>query len=243
MTILCVIGARGGSQGLPDKNIRPMLGKPLIAWTIEQALATPDIDKVVVSTDSEAIATAARDAGADVPFARPPDLASPEAGKFHVWKHALSACEEIYGGTYDMFVDLDCTAPVRDIEDIIGVMAQLRKRRTVGVDAVFTICPARKNPYFSLVEPDEEGALRMSKVANKKIVRRQDVPPVYEHVGSIYALCPDYIKRADDLLTGRTEGYPIAMEKRFDIDTELDFYIVEALMRRHLERKSDQTEA
>ena len=139
MTILCIIGARGGSQGLPDKNIRPLLGKPLVAWSIEQALATPEIHRTVVSTDSREIAEAARHAGAEVPFMRPDELAGPEIGKFKVWQHALDACEEIYGETYDAVVDLDCTNPLRDPEDISAAIAQFqatrpwRRRRVYGL--------------------------------------------------------------------------------------------------------------
>ena len=162
MSILCVIGARGGSQGLPNKNIRPLLGVPLIAWSIRQASQTPEIARVVVSTDSSAIADAARSAGADVPFMRPTELAGPAVGKFRVWQHALAACETHYRERYEAVVDLDCTNPLRDPADISAAIRQFRSGRARGVDAVFTICEARKNPYFNLVEPDTAGALRMS---------------------------------------------------------------------------------
>ena len=148
MTTLCVIGARGGSQGLPGKNIRPLLEKPLIVWSIEQAQSTPEIDRVVVSTDSDTIAEVARAAGADVPFTRPAALSGPTVGKFQVWQHALGACEEIFRETYDTFVDLDCTNPLRDVSDISAAIAQFRAGRSRSVDAVFSVCEARKNPYF-----------------------------------------------------------------------------------------------
>src|ERR1700722_1416381 len=124
MTGLCVISARGGSQGLPGKNIRPLLGKPLIVWSIEHALAAPEIDRVVVSTDSEAIAAVAEGAGALVPFRRPAELASSEAGKFQVWQHALRACEAHFHQEFEFFLDLDCTNPLRDVEDISRAIAQ-----------------------------------------------------------------------------------------------------------------------
>ena len=234
MTILCVIGARGGSQGLPGKNIRPLHGKPLIAWSIEQALATAEIDRVVVSTDSEAIAEAAHAAGADVPFMRPAALAGPTVGKFQVWQHALAACEAHYGERYEAFVDLDCTNPLRAPADISAAIAQFRAGRARGVDAVFSVCEARKNPYFNLVEPDGTGALRMSKSPGGTVVARQAAPTVYEHVASIYVLDPAYLRRAGHLLDGHAEGYDIGPEKSFDIDSELDFRIVEVLMRDRL---------
>jgi len=127
MTILCVIGARGGSQGLPGKNIKPLLGKPLIVWTIETALSVPEIDKVVVSTDSEEIASVARNAGAEVPFMRPDSLSGPEIGKFNVWQHALRSCEEFYKENYEIFIDLDCTNPLRDVSDVSNVIKQLKR--------------------------------------------------------------------------------------------------------------------
>ena len=231
MTVLCVIGARGGSEGLPGKNLRLFLGKPLIAWSIEQARAAGGIDRMVVSTDSSAIAEAARAAGAEVPFMRPAELAGPEVGKFQVWKHALAACEAHYGETYELFVDLDCSNPLREPADISAVIAQFRAGRPRGVDAVFSICEARKNPYFNLVEPDAEGALRMSKSFGETVVTRQAAPPVYEHVASIYALDPAYLRRAGHLLDGHAEGYDIGVEKSFDIDSELDWEIVRYLMK------------
>ncbi len=235
MKVLCTIGARGGSEGLPGKNIRPLLSKPLIVWSIEQALATPEINRVIVSTDSEEIATIAQNAGADVPFARPEELAGPTIGKFQVWQHALAACEAHYSETYDAFVDLDCTNPLRDVSDISAAINQFWQSRRRQVDAVFSVCNARKNPYFNLVEPDEEQALKMSKTAGDTVVVRQAAPAVYEHVASIYVLAPEYLRQSNHLLDGHAEGYDIGQEKCFDIDSEIDFRIIEMLMQEKIE--------
>jgi CMP-N-acetylneuraminic acid synthetase len=232
MKTICVISARGGSKGLPGKNIRPMLGKPLIVWSIEQALASKEIDRVVVSTDSEAIAAIARDAGAEIPFIRPEYLSTSEAGKFGVFKHALQACEEYYGETYELYVDLDCTSPIRDVSDISACIAQFHERKHFGIDGVFSICEARKNPYFNLLETNDEGALKICKKLPGTVVCRQDAPKVYEHVASIYALAPDYIRSAGYLLDGNTEGYDIGSEKSLDVDSEFDFLLIEYLMKR-----------
>ena len=234
MTTLCVISARGGSRGLPGKNIRPLLGKPLIVWSIEQALATPGIDRVVVSTDSEAIAKVARAAGAETPFLRPDHLSTSEAGKFGVFQHAIGACERYYGEEYEFYLDLDCTSPLRDISDISTCITKFRDLRYQGVDGVFSICTARKNPYFNLLEADSTGALKICKKLSATIVRRQDAPPVYEHVASIYVLAPEYIRSASYLLDGHTEGYDIGSEKSLDIDSDFDFLLVEYLMKRKL---------
>jgi CMP-N-acetylneuraminic acid synthetase len=227
-----VIGARGGSQGLPGKNVRPLLGKPLIAWSVEQALAVPGIRRVVVSTDSEAIAEAARAAGAEVPFMRPAELSGPTIGKFQVWQHALAACTAHYGEAYDTYVDLDCTSPLRESSDIVRAIAQFTAARARGVDAVFSVCKARKNPYFNLVEPDAQGALKVSKALPGKVLARQAAPPVFEHVASIYVLAADYLRRANHLLDGLTEGYDIGEAKSLDIDSEFDFELIEYLMKR-----------
>ena len=232
MTVLCVISARGGSQGLPGKNVKQLLGSPLIKWTIDAALATPEIDRVVVSTDSKEIQSIAINSGAEVPFTRPEGLSGPKVGKFDVWKHALQACEDFYNERYEVFVDLDCTNPLRDESDISNVIKQLLTSKERGVDAVFSVCEARKNPYFNMLEEDEDGALRMSKSLGPIIIRRQDAPKVFDHVASIYALLPSKIFQRDHLLSGHAEGYDIGFEKSLDVDSEFDFELVEFLMKK-----------
>lgn len=230
MNITCVIGARGGSKGLAGKNIRPLFGKPLIGWSIEQAKVCPEIRRVVVSTDSEAIAEAARSYGAEVPFMRPAELANDAAGKWAVWQHALEACERHYGEKIDLFVDLDCTSPLREPSDIQRAIAQFQR---AGVDAVFSVCEARKNPYFNMLE-EVDGRLAICKALPNPVVRRQDAPRVFEHVASIYVLSPDYLRRGTGLLSGRTHGYDIGTAKSPDIDNESDFEFVEYLMKKRL---------
>lgn len=231
MNVTCVIGARGGSKGLAGKNIRPLLGKPLIAWSIEQAKACPEITRVVVSTDSETIADVARAYGAEVPFMRPHELANDTAGKWQVWQHALEACDSHYADPIDLFVDLDCTSPLRDVEDISKAIAQFRESK---VDAVFSVCEARKNPYFNMLEV-VDGCQRMCKTLPHPVVRRQDAPKVYEHVASIYVLSPEYLRRGTGLLSGCTHGYDIGAAKSLDVDSQFDFELIEYLMRKRLE--------
>jgi CMP-N,N'-diacetyllegionaminic acid synthase len=233
--VLCVIAARGGSLGVPGKNIRPLLGKPVIAWSIENARRIGDFTRVVVSTDAESIAQVARTFGAEVPFLRPAELAQSDTGKFQVWQHALSACEAHYQERYDVYVDIDCTNPLLDATDISAALAQFRSRRAQGVDAVFTVSKARRNPYFNLVEADASGALKMSKSLGSKVLSRQKAPPVYEHVAGVYVLSPDYLRRAQHLLDGHAEGYEVGEGKNLDIDSEFDFTMIEFLMRRKLE--------
>lgn len=234
--VLCVIAARGGSKGVPGKHLRALLGKPLIVWAVEHALAAPEIDRVVVSTDSTAIAEAARRAGAEVPFRRPAELATSSAGKFQVWQHALATCQSLVSEPYDLYIDVDCTNPLIEPHDVSSAIARFDglRARGVPVDAVFTVAEARRNPYFNLVEPDASGALRMSKRTEPAILARQDAPAVYEHVAGVYVLDAAYLRRAHHLLDGHAEGYLLPPEKAFDIDTELDFVLVEHLMKRRL---------
>ena len=163
---------------------------------------------------------------------RPAELANDSAGKWEVWQHALQACEAHYGEAIDLFVDLDCTSPLRDVNDISKAIAQYRAS---DVDAVFTVCEARKNPYFNMLEV-VDGYQRICKQLPKPIVRRQDAPKVYEHVASIYVLSPDYLRRGTGLLSGRTQGYDIGANKSLDIDSEFDFELIEYLMKRRLGR-------
>ena len=185
----------------------------------------------MVSTDSDEIAKVAREAGAETPFVRPDYLSTSEAGKFDVFKHALAACEKYYNEEYEFYLDLDCTSPLRDVSDISACIEKYRELRKTGVDGVFSICTARKNPYFNLLETDNAGALKISKTLPSTIVRRQDAPNVYEHVASIYALSPEYIRSASYLLDGHTEGYDIGSEKRLDVDSDFDFLLIEYLMK------------
>jgi len=234
VNIICVIGARGGSKGLPNKNIKLLLGKPLIAWSIEMALSVSEISKVIVSTDDEEIAKISLKYGAEIPFMRPPNLSGSDVGKFEVWKHALIASESYYQTNFDMVVDLDCTNPLRDVLDIKECIKQLQKRRFEGVDTVFSICKSRKNPYFNMVEYDQTGKLFVSKTLENKVLSRQKAPAVFDHVASIYAILSNQIKNGNFLLSGFAEGYDIGERKSFDIDSEFDFELVEFLMKRKI---------
>ena len=227
MNIACVIGARGGSEGLKHKNIKLINGKPLIGWSIEQAYACERFKRVFVSTDCQNIALVAKSFGAEVPFMRPKEFANNSAGKWDVWHHALQSYEKYYGESLDILVDLDCTSPLREPNDIQNAIDLFLRN---DVDAVFSICEARKNPYFNLVELENDNLI-ISKKLNQPIVRRQDAPKVFEHVASIYVLSAKYLQSGTGLLSGRTMGYDIGQHKSLDIDSEFDFRLVEFLMK------------
>ncbi len=224
--ILGHIGARKGSKGVPRKNFRLIHGKPLIDWSLDQLLAHPMVDRVVVSTDDEEILAHALAKGCLDIGLRPAHLATDTAGKWGVWQHALAASEALIGPV-DAFLDLDCTSPLRLPSDIT---AALELYLSEHPDLVMSCCEARKNPYFNLVEPDATGALQVSKPLPGGVVARQAAPVVYEHAASTYVVAPAYLKRSAGLWEGRVIPYLMPPERCVDIDTPFDVKLVEFLM-------------
>jgi CMP-N,N'-diacetyllegionaminic acid synthase len=229
------IGARKGSKGVPGKNFRDLCGKPLIDWSLEQLFDCRAVDAVVVSTDDEAIYDHAIAKGALKIGLRPAHLATDTAGKWGVWQHALEAAEALTGPA-TAFLDLDCTSPLRLPSDITDA---LRLFADQSPDMVMSCCEARKNPYFNLVEPDETGALHVSKPLPGGVVARQQAPTVYEHAASTYVVAPAYLKRAKSLFEGRVIPYLMAPERCVDIDSPFDFKLVEFLMKTRLEETAN----
>ena len=150
-------------------------------------------------------------AGAEVPFMRPRKFSSDNAPKWDVWKHALDFCDNFYSKPTDLYVDLDCTSPLRDIDDI---SKSIKLYLDNQVDAVFSICNARKNPYFNLVE-EENGFLKISKKLENQIIRRQDAPKVFEHVASIYVLSPNFIRKAKWSIVRKSDRLQYWRTKKF----------------------------
>ncbi len=225
------VGARKGSKGVAGKNFRDMLGKPLIDWSLDQLLTHPQVDHVVVSTDDPRIHRHAVAKGCLDMGLRPTELATDTSAKWKVWQHSLAKAEELAGAA-DVFIDLDCTSPLRSVQDIDGALRMFLGERP---DMVMSCTEARKNPYFNLVEPDQYGYLRVSKQTADDIVARQQAPVVWEHAASTYVVDPSYLKKANELFHGRVLPYLMPPERCLDIDTELDFKLVEFLMkeRRH----------
>lgn len=228
--ILGHIGARKGSKGVPGKNFRMLCGKPLIDWSLDQLFANPRVGAVVVSTDDEAIYDHAVRRGALEIGLRPAELATDSAPKWGVWQHALAASEALTGPV-SAFLDLDCTSPLRLPEDIDGALSLYEIEHP---DMVMSVCEARKNPYFNLVEPDSTGALHVSKPLPGGVWARQDAPTVYEHVGLVYVVRPDYLRRAKTIYEGRVIPYVLPAERCHDIDTPYDFRLVEFLLSEQL---------
>jgi CMP-N,N'-diacetyllegionaminic acid synthase len=231
--ILGHIGVRKGSKGVPRKNFKPICGKPLIDWSLEQLLEHPDVDAVVVSTDDEEIYAHAVAKGTLAIGLRPDHLATDGAGKWGVWQHALQASEKLVGAI-DIFLDLDATSPLRLISDITNALALYRAEQP---DMVMSCCDARKNPYFNLVEPDKMGSLHISKPLPGGVVARQLAPTVYEHAASTYVIKPDYLKNANSLYEGRVIPYLMQADRCIDIDSPFDFKLVEFLLNERLKAK------
>ncbi|MDD2384940.1 MAG: acylneuraminate cytidylyltransferase family protein [Sulfurospirillaceae bacterium] len=226
--ILCTICARGGSKGVKNKNIKELNGKPLITYTIEQAKTSGLFEHIVISTDSDEIANVAKQYGAEVFFKRSPEMASDTAGKLDVIKDAFKRSEEYYNKTFDYLIDLDATAPLRSIEDIINSFNQFKENEN---DNLITAMPSRRSPYFNLVEQDKDGKVYLSKKFDSAIVRRQDAPKSYDMNASIYIWKRDVILNKNSLFLEKTGLYVMPEERSIDIDNELDFKFVEFLMR------------
>lgn len=229
--ILCTICARGGSKGVKNKNIRPLFSKPLIAYTIETALAAGLFEHVVVSTDSDAIAEAAIQFGAEVFFKRPTELSSDTAAKIPVIRHALLASEEHYARRFDVLIDLDATSPLRTIEDIKDSWNLFESG---GWDNVITAMPARRSPYFNLVEKAVDGRIFISKTLANPVARRQDSPPCFDMNASIYIWKRESLLGNDRVVHDKTGLFVMPEERSIDIDSEIDFEFVEFIMGKRL---------
>jgi CMP-N,N'-diacetyllegionaminic acid synthase len=228
MGIVATICARGGSKGLPRKNVLPLAGQPLIAHTIAQARACGAIDAVYVSTDDDEIAQVARAHGAIVPYRRPAELSTDEAAKLPVIEHLLRHLES-EGVRVDTAVDLQPTSPLRTAQDIEGALAL---RDTAPL--VVSVTEPSHNPYYTLVEAQPDGTLALSKPAN--FARRQDAPQAWGLNGAIYVWRRDAIARAAEQGFWSVPARPYVMPRRrsVDIDDLEDFEMAEWLMQRRV---------
>jgi CMP-N,N'-diacetyllegionaminic acid synthase len=225
-TILCVIPARGGSKGLPGKNIKVLLGKPLIAYSIEQARKSKYIDRVVVSTESKKIADISKKFGAEVPFMRPKKLSGDDSSTIDVLLHAMDWLEKREGYLFDILVLLHATAPLRNVEDIDNCIEMLIKKDAYNV---FSVCEAQRNPYFNMVEVHMNETVKLVKKGN--FVTRQSAPQVFDMNSSIYVWWKDILRKHKSTFLEKTVIYIMPKDRSIDIDDHLDFKIAEMLLR------------
>lgn len=231
MKSVCTICARGGSKGVVGKNARDLLGRPLLAWTMEQARQTGLFEVIAFSSDSDALLEAALNAGADIAVKRPDVMATDTAPKLPAIRHCLEQAIAHTGTTPDILVDLDVTSPLRLPSDITGAVELLRKS---GARNVITGAPARRSPYFNLVETRADGTVGLSKVAEPPIVRRQDAPRCFDMNASIYAWRVAPFLESPAVFYPDTRLFEMPEERSVDIDSDLDFTLVELLLRKRL---------
>ena len=227
MRILATVCARRGSKGVENKNIRELNGKPLIFYTIDILKKWGKADKIVCSTDSKEIAEIANRYDVETPFIRPTELATDTIGKLSVIQHAVKFCEKEYNIRYDTIIDLDPTAPIRKVSDLDNA---INKFLNSDADVLYSVCKARKSPYFNMVELDERGYAHLSKPLKNEITRRQDSPEVYDMNASIYLFDRDFLLTTNSIHSDKAVVYVMGDTSAFDIDREIDFKFIEFLL-------------
>ena len=223
MKPICIIPARGGSKGVPRKNIRPLLNKPLIAYTIEKSLKSDIFSHVIVSTEDKEIAKISKKCGAEVPFMRPKNLAKDTTGMAEVLLNSL-------GYDFDVFVNRDCTVPFIRDSDIVSSIKLLKKS---NCNAVYGVYVQHFNPYFNMMEKGSSDYLEFSKKMKVKPTRRQDAPKVYQLNGLFTYNTKQFLKFKNQY-PPKGLAIEIPAETGIMIDTELEFKIVEMMLKQKL---------
>ena len=229
MTIIAFIFARGGSKGLPGKNLRPLGGKPLIAWSIAHALAVDRIDRVIVSTDSQEIASTAMEYGAEVPFLRPAELALDSSPEWLAWRHALNYLQNSEGMLPDVMLSLPTTAPLRlpvDIENCLDAYY------LDSPDIVITTTEAHRSPYFNMVKKNLDGSFGLVIPPVSQVTRRQDAPEVFDMTTVVYAAKPEFVLKKNSMFEGRVQAVQVPKDRAIDIDTIHDFELAEYFLQK-----------
>ncbi|MDH4101510.1 MAG: acylneuraminate cytidylyltransferase family protein [Nitrospirota bacterium] len=226
---MALIPARAGSKGLPGKNLMTLCDKPLLAWPVEAALKSKHVDTVVVSTDSEQMAQAARLAGAEVPFLRPPEFSSDTSSSASVIEHALSFLSGT-GRSFDYILLLEPTSPMTETVDIDSALSRLDSNRTIADSIVGVSRSGAAHPVFSVLL-DEGGTIRPYEGGSPGSIRRQDVPDVYFFDGSLYISDVAVFLEKKTFYHKRTLGHLTPKWKSFEVDDIVDFICVEAIMK------------
>lgn len=227
--VLCIVPARAGSKGLPGKNIRPLAGKPLLAWPIAAARGSRYVDRVVISTDSQEFADIAVAHGAECPFLRPAELASDTAPSLGFMLHVLDRLEA-GGEGYDYLVLLEPTSPLTEADDVdaaLEALASSDAEAIVGISAMET-----HHPAFAVLR-DAEGRISPTQSSDFALLpRRQDLDPVYSLDGSLYVSTVAALRREGGFCHRSTLGYLGPRWKQLEVDDLLDFVCMEAIVAR-----------
>lgn len=217
------IFARGGSKGLPKKNVLPIAGMPMLAHSIKIAHKLRAVDRVYVSTDCDEIASIARQYGAEV-IHRPSELASDTAPEWMAWQHAIKFVKQI-GEPFDRFLSLPATAPMRTSEDVQKCLNALQE----DIDFVITITPAYRSPWFNMVTADKNRKVTLV-AGNGEIKRRQDALPCFDIATVAYVSRPEFILKSMSIWDGNVVGVEVPRNRSIDVDDEYDFKIARFLM-------------
>lgn len=228
---LYIIPARGGSKGIPGKNIKSLCGKPLIAYSIDVAMkCAADRRHIILSTDSDKIAEVGRSLGLEVDYMRPAELATDTSGSREVILDAMDWADS-QGIAYDCVVLLQPTSPLRTADDVKGALALYNS----GIDMVVSVTPASCNPYYNCFETDpDSGYLHVSK-GDGRLTRRQDAPPAWEYNGAVYVINPASIRRSGLGEFAARVPYEMPRSRSIDLDTPTDWTIAEILMQQTIQ--------
>lgn len=227
--ILGIIPARGGSKGIPGKNIKLLNGKPLIAYTIEEAIKCDCIQKLIVSTDSSEIAAEAKQFGAEVPFIRPNNLATDTASSIEVVLHAVNWLKEKECYIPDIVLILQPTSPLRTASDIKNVLIEMIN---TNADSLASVCEAAAHPFW--MKKIEHGKLLPFFETPNSYTRRQDLPEVYQLNGAIYAVKTNVLVEKKSIYGDDTRAYIMPAERSIDIDNMLDWRLAEILLKERI---------
>lgn len=225
---LGVVFARGGSKGVPRKNLRLVGEFSLTAHAVRALCATSGIDVVAVSSDDDEILEEGRRHGASDLIRRPRDLCTDSAPELLSWKHAIATIEETHGVLLDTFVSVPPTSPLRAVADIEGCMTMLKKK---DADICVTLSPAARSPWFNMMREDDEGFLR-TVIEDRTITRRQDAPACFDLTTVAYAANRNYVLSTGSVLAGRVCGFEVPFPRSIDIDTEDDLILANLLVNR-----------
>lgn len=223
MNILAIIPARGGSKGIPHKNIKPLAGKPLIYYTIDIARQIVADEDICVSSDDYEIIQCVEEYGLRVPFVRPAELATDTAGTYEVLLHALHFYEQ-RGKKYEVVLLLQSTSPFRTAEQVKEALNLYHP----DIDMVVSVKECSSNPYYSVFEEDDEGYLNICK-GEGNITRRQDAPKVYEYNGAIYVINTQSLKAMPLNKFSHRIKYVMSEQSSLDLDTMNDWYMAEMM--------------
>lgn len=231
-SILGIIPARGGSKGLPGKNIKLLGDKPLIAHTIEEAKKSNYLERIIVTTDDIEIQKVALDYNAEVPFLRPAELAQDHTPTIDALIHCLDFLKRTEGYVPEYICLLQCTTPFKNVADIDGC---IQKCLTTDYDACISVCEASSSPYW--MKTFEEDKLCSFISEQDTILRRQDLPTVYEINGAVYVIRTEALLAYHSVHIENTTGYIMPQDRSIDIDTEIDFLIAEMMVKYNQESR------